>query len=177
MNRLVRKETPESPLVHPTKTVTNTVRKFFSASGDFRWRDVPRKSYKEDGTHFKLITRQTLFSGDSGGDGDAEQPCELRYFEIGEGGHSTLERHVHTHAVLILRGRGRVLVGDEISDVEAFDLVHVPSRTWHQFRADQGEALGFLCQVPCDRDRPMRPDSVQRQELLANAHVAEFARF
>ncbi len=162
-----KKEKAETHVGRPPESV----RKFVSAGGDFRWRDVPLKKYQEDGTHFKDVTRQTLFTGEE------DQPCELRYFEIAPGGHSTFERHVHTHAVLILRGRGRVLVGAGVREIEAFDLVHVPSLTWHQFRADRGEALGFLCQVACDRDRPMRPDEDERSRLLASPAIAEFARF
>lgn len=163
---------PESAeIVTQATNVGAKVRKFDSMQGGYRWSGVDLKHYKEDGTHFRDITRQTLFSGENG------QPCELRYFEIGAGGHSTFERHVHTHAVLILRGSGRVLVGDDICEIEAFDLVHVPSNTWHQFRADRGEALGFLCQVPCDRDRPARPDAHQQRELLRNDNIAGFARF
>ena len=146
------------------------VRKFRPTGDGFRWSDVPLKCYKEDGSHFRSISRQTLFAG------DGDQPCELRYFEIGPGGHSTFERHVHTHAVLILRGQGRVLLGDSIRDIEAFDLVNVPSLTWHQFRADDDQPLGFLCQVACDRDRPTRPDENDRREILRNTTVAEFAR-
>ena len=62
--------------------------------------------YKEDERAlFKAITRQVLFS-------DPELAGELRYFEVAPGGFSTLERHEHMHAVLILRGRGHCLVGD-----------------------------------------------------------------
>jgi quercetin dioxygenase-like cupin family protein len=150
--------------------VPDHVRKFSSTRDGFRWEDVPLKTYKEDGSHFRSITRQTLFSG------DGDQPCELRYFEIAPGGHSTFERHIHTHAVLILLGRGRVLVGDSVRDIEAFDLVHVPPLTWHQFRADDEHPLGFLCQVACDRDRPMRPDADERRQILANPVLADFAR-
>ena len=52
---------------------------------------------------------------------------ELRYFEMAPGGFSTLERHEHMHAVLILRGRGHCLVGDEVSAIETRDLVTVPA--------------------------------------------------
>ena len=66
----------------------------------FDWEGVERLPYKEDGRAlFKSITRQTLFS-------DPHLDGELRYFEVAPGGFSTLERHVHMHAVLILRGRG-----------------------------------------------------------------------
>lgn len=154
-----------------SKTDIESVRKFSASRDSFRWDAVTLKTYKEDGTHFKGITRQTLFAG------EGDQPCELRYFEIEPGGHSTFEKHVHTHAVLILRGRGRTLVGGEVRDIEAFDLVQVPSLTWHQFRADRGESLGFLCQVPCDRDRPVRPNDQERAKLVADPIIAQFARF
>ncbi len=154
-----------------TNTERERLRKFRDTNEGFRWEAVPLKTYKEDGTHFKGITRQTLFAG------EGDQPCELRYFEIVPDGHSTFEKHVHTHAVLILRGRGRALVGDTVRGIEAFDLVHIPSCTWHQFRADRGDALGFLCQVPCDRDRPVRPRSDEREHLLSNPIIADFARF
>ena len=63
------------------------------------------------------------------------------------GGYSTLERHEHMHAVMILRGHGQCLVGEEVRQVKPFDLVTIPSWTWHQFRATEGEPLGFLCMV------------------------------
>lgn len=154
-----------------THTEIDAVRKFSGTMDGFRWDAVPLKSYKEDGSHFSGITRQTLFAG------EGDQQCELRYFEIDPGGHSTFEKHVHTHAVLILRGVGCALVGEVVFDVEAFDLVHIPSLTWHQFRADRGDVLGFLCQVACDRDRPVRPDDEERQQLLSIPAIAEFARF
>ncbi|MBS1707500.1 MAG: cupin domain-containing protein [Armatimonadetes bacterium] len=120
--------------------------------GGNRWEGVDVHPYKEDGgTHFKSITRQTLFGGAH------DLGVELRYFEIGEGGHSTLERHEHAHLVVINEGCGEVMVGDKISQVGLHDVVHVPPMTWHQFRATQGQPLGFLCVVSALRDRPQRP--------------------
>ena len=73
------------------------------AQGDgFRWEGVELLAYKEEGSApFKAITRQVLFQR-------PELQCELRYFEMQPGGHSTLERHEHVHAVMIFRGRGTV---------------------------------------------------------------------
>ena len=90
---------------------------------------------------------------------DPELHGELRYFEVAAGGFSTLERHQHMHAVLILRGRGHCLVGDEVRSLETRDLVTVPPLTWHQFRATKGEPLGFLCMVNARRDKPQLPDA------------------
>ena len=42
-------------------------------------------------------------------------------------------------------------------DLAPHDLVRVPPRTWHQFRATPTAPLGFLCLVACGRDRPERP--------------------
>ncbi|AIE84352.1 cupin domain-containing protein [Fimbriimonas ginsengisoli] len=139
-------------------------------SGGFRWESVDVHPYKEDGTHFKSITRQTLFKGADG------MPVEFRYFEIAEGGHSTLERHEHVHLVMIIRGSGQVLVGDRVTEIGTHDVVHVPPLTWHQFRATSGEELGFLCVVSTDRDRPQRPGPRELEELNANEPVASFIR-
>lgn len=138
--------------------------------GEFRWDGVDVLPYKEDGTIFKSVTRQILFHGiDS-------LPVELRYFEVGVDGHSTLERHEHAHLVVINRGSGRVLVGDRITEVGMNDVVHVPPMTWHQFRATNGEPLGFLCVVSVERDRPQRPDADQVTELAQNAEIGAFIR-
>ena len=126
--------------------------------------------YKPDGDAFRDVTRQVLF-------GEAEGlPCELRYFEVDPGGHTTLERHEHPHAVLVLRGQGRVLVGEEIFEVRDHDLVRVPSQTWHQFRASKEGPLGFLCLVSCERDRPVRPSAEELALLRESREVARFIR-
>ena len=50
-------------------------------------------------------------------------------------------------------------------EVGPYDLVTVPSWTWHQFRADAGEAMGFLCMVNRKRDRPVLPSEEERAAL------------
>ena len=133
-----------------------------------RWRDVEVLAYKQEGSApFRDVTRQVLFA-------DATLGCELRYFEIASGGHTTLERHEHAHAVVIQRGAGRCLVGEHVYRVAAFDLVHIPALTWHQFRADGPEAMGFLCMVNAVRDRPQMPDSETLARLRLVPEVAAF---
>jgi quercetin dioxygenase-like cupin family protein len=136
--------------------------------GGFRWDDVACMAYKEDGAApFKAISRQVLFA-------EPKLGCELRYFEMGAGGYSTLERHDHMHAVMILRGHGHCLIGNEVRPVKQFDLVTIPSLTWHQFRATAGEPLGFLCMVNALRDKPQLPTEQELQHLRAHPAVAEF---
>jgi mannose-6-phosphate isomerase-like protein (cupin superfamily) len=136
----------------------------------YRWEGVEELPYKEDGRAlFKSITRQVLFA-------DPQLDGELRYFEMAPGGFSTLERHEHMHAVLILRGRGHCLVGEEVRAIETRDLVTVPAMTWHQFRATQGEPLGFLCMVNAARDKPQLPSPEDLAKLERNARIAAFLR-
>ena len=137
----------------------------------FRWEGVDVYPYKEDeATHFKSITRQTLFNGSS------DFPVELRYFEIEPDGHSTLERHEHVHIVSVIRGRGSVMVRDKVVALEVNDVVHIPSLIWHQFRANKGDYLGFLCIVSSERDRPRTPSERELDYLMSVPEVAEFIR-
>ena len=136
----------------------------------FRWEGIEVRPYKEEGTHFSGVTRQVLFEGGEG------LECQLRYFEVAAGGWSSLERHHHAHAVMIIRGHGRVLIGERVIDAAANDLVRIPPLTWHQFRGADDAPLGFLCMVDCERDRPERPDAEALATLAALPEVAAFIR-
>jgi len=137
---------------------------------DFTWRDVDLLAYKQEGdAPFKDVTRQVLFSGD-------DLNSELRYFEIAPGGHTTLERHEHVHAVMILRGAGHCLVGQDVRAVHTHDLVTVPPLTWHQLRAGVDEPLGFLCMVDAARDKPQLPSDEELSELQSDPIVAQFLK-
>jgi mannose-6-phosphate isomerase-like protein (cupin superfamily) len=137
-------------------------------ASDFRWAGVDLRRYKEDNAApFKAVTRQVLFS-------DPRLLGELRYFEVEPGGYSTLERHEHVHAVMILRGSGKVLVGDAILPANTHDLITIPPWTWHQFRPTPGESLGFLCMVNSERDRPQLPTAEELSELRSHPAVANF---
>jgi mannose-6-phosphate isomerase-like protein (cupin superfamily) len=136
----------------------------------FRWQGVEVKPYKSEGSHFSGITRQVLFSGGEG------LGCELRYFEVAPGGWSSLERHHHAHAVMVVRGSARVLVGDRLVEARTHDLVRVPPLTWHQFQTSGDEPLGFLCMVDCDRDMPERPDPAALAALRADPALAAFIK-
>jgi len=146
----------------------NGVARLRRARDGFCWDGVERRPYKdEDGDRFRGVSRQLLF-------GDPHLACELRYFEIAAGGHSSLERHGHAHAVMVLRGRGRCLVGTEVRALGPHDLVTVPPWAWHQFRAGPDAPLGFLCMVNAERDRPQRPTDDDLRALKAEPHVAAF---
>jgi len=135
-----------------------------------RWAGIDLLDYKPSGSApFKAITRQVLV-------GDETLAAELRYFEIAAGGHSTLERHAHAHAVLVLIGRGACLVGQGVHSLGPHDLLRVPPWTWHQLRADPDAPLGFLCLVNRERDRPVLPTALDLEGLRADPVAAAFIR-
>ena len=144
------------------------LRPFTATPDGHRWAGVEHKPYKEDvRALFKDISRQTLFAR-------PDLAGELRYFEVAPGGFSTLERHAHVHAVLILRGAGAALVGGRVITLAQNDLVTVPPMAWHQFRAADGEALGFLCLVDAVRDKPQLPTDAELSALMSDPAIARF---
>jgi quercetin dioxygenase-like cupin family protein len=140
------------------------------AERGFDWPAVELLRYKAEGSApFRDVSRRVLFQ-------DPGLACELRYFEVQAGGYTTLERHQHGHAVMILRGRGACLIGTEIHALEVQDLVRIAAMTWHQFRASDSAPLGFLCMVNAERDRPQLPGSADLAALRADPRIAEFIR-
>ena len=72
----------------------------------------------------------------------------LRYFEIEPGGWSALDEHAHDHGVMILRGQGEVMLGEEKFRIGFGDVLYIPPYEIHQFKNIGDEPLGFLCIIP-----------------------------
>jgi ribulose-bisphosphate carboxylase large chain len=145
----------EIAAVSPTAPSGSRIARFLP---DFAWQGVPVAAYKPEGGTWCGIKRMTLV----GEQGESTR-FHLRYFEIAPGGFSSLEQHVHEHAVVVLRGRGQVQLGGQAYDVQFGDTVYVAPNEPHQFRnSSASEAFGFLCVVDAERDRPVviPPDQV-----------------
>ena len=145
---------------------------FIQKLKDYDWKSIETLTYKdEDGNpSFKGVSRKKLFCEDS------PAGIEVRYFEVEPGGHTTLEKHEHTHVVIPIRGKGSALVNDEVFEINCNDVIYVPSWNWHQFRAADNDYLGFLCMVSVERDRPTLPNATEVEELKKNPAVAAFIR-
>jgi ribulose-bisphosphate carboxylase large chain len=117
------------------------------------WQGVPVQDYKQPAEHHCGVLRAVLV-GDSG----EKTQFQLRYFEIGPGGFTTLEHHRHEHAVVVLRGRGQVRLDQTWHDLGFGDTVYVAADEVHQLRNAAEEPFGFLCVVDRERDRPVRVD-------------------
>lgn len=111
------------------------------------WSGVSVDRYKDEPGTWVSVTRRCLASSDA-------MAFEMRYFEVGPGGTTSFERHDHEHVVLVVRGRGRVLLGETWHELAPFDVVHVPSQTPHRFENAGNEPFGIVCTVDRVRDRP-----------------------
>lgn len=142
------------------------IRKFDKEA--YRWEGVEPHVYKKDSAVFRDVTKQVLFEN------EGDLPVQFRYFQVEPGGWSSLEHHEHMHMVVIFRGKGHALVGEEVFPVGEGDLVTIPSEAWHQFRADRGVPLGFFCLVNARRDAPEYPSAEELAELRKRPEVAAF---
>lgn len=123
--------------------------------GDFRWRGVRVEPY-EATTATRKGTRRIEPAGRRGG----SCRCQLRYFEVDPGGHTTLQRHEHEHVVVPQRDRGAVRIGRRTHRLGFGDVACIAPRDAHQFRedADAVEPFGLPCIVDAARDRPRQAD-------------------
>ncbi len=138
------------------------------------WEGIEAKTYKTAGTNFKDITRFSLLGE---GENEYELNMQTRVFRVEAGGYSSLEYHRHPHSVMIIEGSGSMILGDEVHPLKTFDVVYISPETLHQFHADAGEPLSFICIVDRYRDRPAVPDAHMADELLGKeTEVSKKAR-
>jgi quercetin dioxygenase-like cupin family protein len=140
--------------------------------GDYQWESVEKHKYKTGGTGFRDIHRYALLD-----DQYPELNFHTRYFEIQPGGYSSLEYHRHPHSVVILRGSGSVILENEIHPVSLHDVVYISPDTIHQFHADKGGHLGFICMVDRYRDKPAIPTPETIKKRIQNPEVLDKIRF
>lgn len=76
----------------------------------------------------------------------------LRQFRVEPGGHTPRHAHDYEHEVYIVGGAGTAHLSGEDRAIRAGDVIYVPADAEHQFRADTGDELRFLCIVPVERN-------------------------
>jgi quercetin dioxygenase-like cupin family protein len=81
------------------------------------------------------------------GEAEGATRYRVRYFEVPAGGRTARERHAHDHGVVIIAGRARVTLGDEVHEVGEGDVVYVAGDELHCFEALDDRPLGFVCVV------------------------------
>lgn len=135
---------------------------------NYEWSGVERKDYKADNSCYQGVHRFSLL-----GEGEDEQQLnfQTRYFEVQSGGYTSLEYHRHPHSVVIIRGSGSMILGDEVHELGKHDVVFISPETLHQFHADKGESLGFICIVDRYRDKPTLPDNEYLNKNVKSENV------
>ena len=125
-----------------------TAKKEVQQAHGYQWPELELKEYKPGAS--LDVTRRTLLES---------KGSQVRYFEVAPGGHTSFEKHEHEHLVVVLRGKGRVRLDHEWTEIDLHDTVYVGSMVPHQFRNDGVEPFGILCVVDRERDRPILLDS------------------
>jgi quercetin dioxygenase-like cupin family protein len=111
---------------------------------DFQWEVIGQQAYQSSEV-IGVSVRWLI------GPAEGAPNFAVRYFEIAPGECTSLDRHEHDHGVVVLRGRGEVLLGDEVSEVSFGDAVYVSPNEAHQFRCTGDAPLGFLCVIRAPR--------------------------
>ncbi|MCX5718550.1 MAG: cupin domain-containing protein [Nitrospirae bacterium] len=138
------------PQVHKgEKTFTEHKSKLYKHKGNFTWQGIKAEKYKSSGRDWLNIVRQTLIDNNK-----ETVKFHVRYFEIEPGGYSSFETHKHEHVVICVRGKGNVLAGKKIYDMNFMDTLYIAPQSPHQLRNPFDKPFGFLCIVNAKRDRP-----------------------
>jgi quercetin dioxygenase-like cupin family protein len=132
---------------------------FFPFNGE-GWEGVKKMKYKDLGRGWKGVSRYVFTRRLK------DLSFEVRYFEVEEGGYTSLEKHSHKHIVIGVKGSGRVIVGERVIELNPLDVLIIPSWTPHQFINKNGSPFGFFCIVEKERDKPRELDEEEIEDLM-----------
>lgn len=135
---------------------------------------MPTLVYKptaEGRAGFKDIVRRVVLGGE-----ESDLPFQVRYFELRRGGYSSLESHRHRHAVVVIRGRGKMFLKNRVYDLKPFDSVYIGKNAIHQFHQAGRDPFGFLCMVPAQRDRPKLVSAGEADRLRRRFRAGKFVK-
>lgn len=72
----------------------------------------------------------------------------LRVFRLEPGGFTPRHQHDWEHINHVVKGRGRLRIGDQVHELSEKDFAFVPPNTEHQFENPYSEEFEFICIVP-----------------------------
>ncbi|NMB63070.1 MAG: cupin domain-containing protein [Chloroflexi bacterium] len=119
----------------------SVIKHFKKDAVKFEWENVNPQMLDVEG--IAGVTKNILIGHD-----DKAPNAIMRFFWLEPGGHSMLERHPQEHEVIVLKGKGTVQIGEEITEVQPFDVVFVSPNELHQFKNPFDEPFGFICVIP-----------------------------
>jgi quercetin dioxygenase-like cupin family protein len=86
------------------------------------------------------------------GRADGAPNFALRHFRVAPGGHTPRHSHDYEHEVVVVGGRGTAEYEGGQYELGEGDVLLIEPNRVHQFRADRGAELRFLCLVPISFD-------------------------
>lgn len=81
------------------------------------------------------------------GEKDGAPNFALRQFTMEKGGGMPLHTNTVEHEQYVLQGKGRIVIGKTVHEVEAGDVIYIPAGTPHSYEVLQAP-FEFLCVVP-----------------------------
>ena len=107
-----------------------------------KWKDIDPEiinTQEIKGVHKRVVIGENV----------GAQNFFLRVFTLSGGGHSPKHSHPWEHEVFILRGKGKVLLGEALIDISEGHAVFVPEKLEHQFiNTSKDEEFEFICVIP-----------------------------
>lgn len=122
----------------------SSIHRFDGDDARFEWEGVSEQPYESPDV--RGVSVRWLIGAAEGAPHFA-----VRFFELEPGECTSLDRHEHDHGVVVLRGRGEVLLGDNVTEIGYGDVVYVSANELHQFRSVGDQPFGFLCVIPASR--------------------------
>lgn len=117
------------------------IHKFRGRDDLFDWDGVSKEPYpNERGRH---VSKRDVI-----GTRDGAKNFSIRYFEIAPGGHTSLDEHAHDHGIIVVRGRGTILLGDTKHDIGYGDAIYISPYEKHKFENNSEDPLGIICVIP-----------------------------
>lgn len=105
------------------------------------FQDVEARRVETEGV--KDVTIRWLISKKDGAPNFA-----MRHFTLEPGGYTPCHRHPWEHEVFVVRGKGHLYLEGQRHALQPGVASLVPGDVEHQFLADEGQSLEFLCFIP-----------------------------
>jgi quercetin dioxygenase-like cupin family protein len=99
------------------------------------------------GDQLKGVRKQVLIGAQEGWD-----DYVMRQFHLKAGGFTPRHSHGWLHINYVTSGKGTLLLGEREYPIKKGSIAYVSPGLEHQFRADQGSDVSFICIVPPEGD-------------------------
>lgn len=103
------------------------------------------KRVELSGDQLRGVSKQVLIGADEGWESHV-----MRQFHLQEGGHTPRHTHQWPHINYVTAGKGTLFLQGKEHPIERGSIAYVPPGAEHQFMADQGEPVSFICIVPTE---------------------------